>query len=477
MKSLSSSNKKKFFFEESERKMSIVRKFQTTKLRIEGVEVIDSPVYPDHRGTLYEAFHCLKADFDCSVAAVNSIYPKRHLVYGPMEVSGDEIFHVIRGKLIVVLVDPHNHKIVEYVNAEPGKVIRIPSGVIRAYLALEDDVIFNVVRTSGNGNMHTYKLDDPSFEINWPESEKPLSQAEFAHGENIEKPKIDFAIIGCTGQMGSAFVREIEARGMTWAPIRARLNQHERIRNEILSIDPQISVICAAGLGTKPNSKWCDDHHLETLDINVTCYVAVARICRLLNKHCTFLGTAAFYAYDDEHPIGGKGFIETDPPNNMPNFYYKTRYLFEKILHESNLYENVLNLRGLYPVDHTLRASSLISKILKFETVYDIPSAITVLNPLVPLALDLIIKREVGNINWVTDGPISNGEILTLYKEIVDPNFTWKERKLTAKESYEMGNCAANIIPKRLIEYFGDRVPKTRDAVIEVFKLIKANRQ
>ncbi|EAY19932.1 dTDP-D-glucose 4,6-dehydratase, putative [Trichomonas vaginalis G3] len=457
--------------------MSIVRKFQVSHLKIEGVDSIDSPVYPDHRGTLYEAFHCLKADFDCSVAAVNSFYPRRHVVYGLISIDGDEIFHVIRGKLIVVLIDPKDHKLHEIVEAGPGKVIKIPSGVIRGYLALEEDVIYNIVRTSGNGNKTCYKFDDPEFGVKWPESELPLTQAPYALQENTEpKPKVDFAIIGSTGQMGSAFIREIEARGMTWAPIRARLNQHERIRNEILAIDPQVSVICAAGLGTRPNTKWCDEHRLETLDVNVTCYVAISRICRDLKKHCTFLGTAAFYAYDDQHPIGGKGFTEEDEPNHLPNYYYKTRQLFEKILKESDSYKFCLNLRGLYPIDHTLRSSSLVSKLLKFETIYDIPSSITVLNQLVPLAIDLMVEGATGNVNWVTDGTISNGEILKLYKEIVDPEFTWKEKKLTAQESREIGNCAAYVVPERLLKRFGDKVPKTRDAVIEVFKMIKANK-
>ena len=40
--------------------------------------------------------------------------------------------------------------------------------------------------------------------------------------------------------------------------------------------------------------------------------------------------------------------------------------------------------------------------------------------------IDLICENYIGTINLVNPGVIYHNEILTMYKEIVEPNFTWK---------------------------------------------------
>ena len=50
----------------------------------------------------------------------------------------------------------------------------------------------------------------------------------------------------------------------------------------------------------------------------------------------------------------------------------------------------------------------------------------TVLDELIPIMMDLVFKKHIGTINMVNPGAISHNEILEMYKEIVDPNFTWQ---------------------------------------------------
>jgi hypothetical protein len=49
----------------------------------------------------------------------------------------------------------------------------------------------------------------------------------------------------------------------------------------------------------------------------------------------------------------------------------------------------------------------------------------TVLDELLPFLIDLALRGEVGTVNLTNPGIISHNEILTMYKEIVDPEFTW----------------------------------------------------
>lgn len=38
--------------------------------------------------------------------------------------------------------------------------------------------------------------------------------------------------------------------------------------------------------------------------------MALAGICQTLGLHFTYVGTGYLFAYDQEHPIGGKGFTD-----------------------------------------------------------------------------------------------------------------------------------------------------------------------
>jgi 3,5-epimerase/4-reductase len=49
----------------------------------------------------------------------------------------------------------------------------------------------------------------------------------------------------------------------------------------------------------------------------------------------------------------------------------------------------------------------------------------TVLPELLPILIDMADKKVTGTVNLTNPGLISHNEILEMYKEIVDPNFTW----------------------------------------------------
>jgi hypothetical protein len=60
----------------------------------------------------------------------------------------------------------------------------------------------------------------------------------------------------------------------------------------------------------------------------------------------------------------------------------------------------------------------------------------TVLDELLPVLIDLALRRQVGTVNLTNPGVISHNEILTMYKEIVDPEFTWSN--FTIEEQNEI---------------------------------------
>ena len=89
----------------------------------------------------------------------------------------------------------------------------------------------------------------------------------------------------------------------------------------------------------------------------------------------------------------------------------------------------------------------------------------TVLPTLLPLLVQMVDRAEVGTINLTNPGVISHNEILEMYREIVDPTFTWEnftvEEQNAVLASRRSNNC---LDTSRLQRLFPD-VAGIREAV------------
>lgn len=56
----------------------------------------------------------------------------------------------------------------------------------------------------------------------------------------------------------------------------------------------------------------------------------------------------------------------------------------------------------------------------------------------------MILKNKTGTIHLVNPEPISHNEILTMYRDIVDPKHTWTNRSIEAQNQHllsQRSNC------------------------------------
>ena len=106
------------------------------------------------------------------------------------------------------------------------------------------------------------------------------------------------------------------------------------------------------------------------------------------------------------------------------------------------------------PITNEDSPRNFITKITTYEKICSIPNSMTVLPELLPLVIDMMTQETTGTINLTNPGLISHNEILEMYKEIVDSDFTWKnftleeQSKILASErSNNSGyNASGNII-------------------------------
>jgi len=244
-----------------------------------------------------------------------------------------------------------------------------------------------------------------------------------SHSKKEEVSKPVFLIYGRTGWIGGMLGRLLQEQGHEYYYGAARLHDKAALQEDIQRCQPT-HILNAAGITGRPNVDWCETHKLEVVQTNVLGTLTLINLAKSMNIHVTNFATGCIYSYDDDHPIGGKGFTEQDVPNFRGSYYSHTKAMVEDVIHQ---YDNVLQLRLRMPIDSNLEnPRNFIYKIAHYAKVVNVPNSMTVLDELVPLAIQGAIRKLTGIYNFTNPGVISHNEVLELYKEYYDRDFTWE---------------------------------------------------
>lgn len=236
-------------------------------------------------------------------------------------------------------------------------------------------------------------------------------------------------IFGKTGWIGNLLYQELTAQNVPVRFSEARLTDRAKIAQEIRDFRPS-HVLNAAGVTGRPNIDWCEDHRLDVVRSNVLGCLTLADVCWEHGVHMTYFGTGCIYSsdYTTQNNTAGTGFTEEDPPNFDGSYYAKTKIMVEQLLRE---YPHVLILRIRMPiVADTEHPRNFITKIKTYPKVVNIPNSMTVLPELLPVALYLAQHQHTGVFNLTNPGAMSHNEILEMYRDRVDPSFTWENFSL-----------------------------------------------
>jgi 3,5-epimerase/4-reductase len=209
---------------------------------------------------------------------------------------------------------------------------------------------------------------------------------------------------------------------------------------------------------------------VENMRDNLFAPLTLADVCSKFDVHYTYLGTGCIFDYDDNHPFGDEstGFKESDVPNFFGSSYSVVKGYTDRLMRRLP----VLNVRIRMPITDEISSRNFITKITSYSRVCSIPNSMTVLNTLLPTMIDLAIKRHVGTVNLVNPGLITHNEILELYKEIVDPSFTWTNFTIEEQNQILASKRSNNCLDTSKLSA---SVPHIKDAVRDVLIQMKAN--
>lgn len=222
---------------------------------------------------------------------------------------------------------------------------------------------------------------------------------------------------------------------------------------------------------------WCETHKIETIRANVIGCLNLADVCYQRGIHMTNFATGCIFHYDDDKfQIGnGVGFKEEDTPNFTGSYYSHTKAMVENMVKE---YPNVLILRVRMPIvaDMTY-PRNFITKILTYRKVVNIPNSMTVLPELLPMAVEMAKRGLTGIMNYTNPGAISHNEILQMYKDYIDPEYTWENFNLEEQAKVIVAPRSNNLLDTtRLESEFPEILPIHQSLIKYVFEPMQSKK-
>jgi 3,5-epimerase/4-reductase len=286
-----------------------------------------------------------------------------------------------------------------------------------------------------------------------------------------------YLVYGHNGWIGGQLLALLDQQGIVYAKGVARLDDVDAVEREIQHIAPT-HVISFTG---RTHGK-IGDQVFSTIDYleqpgklrenvrdNLFAPVVLANLSRKYAFHFTYLGTGCIFEYDDTHYSDERnGFTESDLPNFFGSEYSVVKGFTDRLMH---MYEDrVLNVRIRMPITADLNPRNFITKILNYERICSMSNSMTVLPELLPILVDMIGHKVVGTVNLTNPGTISHNEILAMYREMVDPDFTWRNFSVEEQREILAAGRSNNLLDTTRLETLYPGVRPIRESVRDVIR-------
>jgi 3,5-epimerase/4-reductase len=206
---------------------------------------------------------------------------------------------------------------------------------------------------------------------------------------------------------------------------------------------------------------------VENVRDNLFAPLSLALACRERKIHYTYLGTGCIFNSLEADVEANKGFNEADVPNFFGSGYSVVKGFTDRLMHQ--LEDTVLNLRIRMPIVAKDCPRNFITKIVNYQKICSVPNSMSVLPELLPIALRMIQAGLTGTMNLTNPDVISHNEILELYKERVDPSFTWQNFSIEEQRRILACERSNNLLDTSRLEQFAPEVRPIKKAVLELF--------
>jgi len=204
---------------------------------------------------------------------------------------------------------------------------------------------------------------------------------------------------------------------------------------------------------------------VENIRDNLFSPIILADLCIKHNIHYTYLGTGCIFNSLSET------FNEEALPNYFGSSYSIVKGFTDRMMHS----KNVLNLRIRMPISSIPNNRNFITKILNYSKICSIPNSMTVLDDFFPIFLDLMVSNTTGTFNCTNPGTITHNDILTSYRELIDPTITWENITISEQSKILKSDRSNNELDTSKIKESFPELLNIKDSVHNVLLNMKKN--
>jgi 3,5-epimerase/4-reductase len=288
-----------------------------------------------------------------------------------------------------------------------------------------------------------------------------------------KKPVILF--YGHGGWIGSMYIEYLESQHQNIKIIKgtARIDIQEEVLHEIKKHNPT-HIVSFTGRthgiynGNPINTIDYLEYPgklVENVKDNLYGPLNLAIICKKHKIHYTYLGTGCIFNSNNEE----EKFTEESLPNYFGSGYSVVKGFTDRLMKEYP----VLNLRIRMPISSIKNDRNFINKITSYEFICSIPNSMTVLEDFFPIFTDLLLKNKTGTYNCTNPGLISHNQILEMYKQIINPSFTWKNMSLLEQGKILKSERSNNYLDTTKIHKCYPKLKNIHDSIIITLNKMK----
>jgi len=282
-------------------------------------------------------------------------------------------------------------------------------------------------------------------------------------------------VYGHKGWIGSMFIDILKGKGLNYCTTNTRCDNDIDLINDLNEIKPT-HVISFIGRthGLIGDKTYSTIDYLEepgklkeNINDNLFSPLQLALLCNERKIHYTYLGTGCIFSYRDGIISDENGFIENDLPNFFGSQYSTVKGFTDRLM---KFIPNTLNLRIRMPIVNYDNPRNFITKITKYDKICSVPNSMTVLTELLPYIIELMNINYTGTLNFTNPGSISHNEILEMYKEYVDPEFTWQNFTIEEQNQILKSERSNNLLDTTYLEQLFPEIKNIKDSLKYILK-------
>ena len=190
--------------------------------------------------------------------------------------------------------------------------------------------------------------------------------------------------------------------------------------------------------------------------------MTLALACAERGIHFTYLGTGCIFEYLEGAPEA-PGFDEDADPNFFGSAYSVVKGFTDRLMRQCS--RDVLQARIRMPITADMSPHNFVTKIVSYDRICSVENSMTVLPTLLPILADMVARRAVGTVNLTNPGTLSHDRVLAMYRDIVDPGFTWTNFTIAEQDAVLRSKRSNNRLDTAKLTAMYPDVPDVATAV------------